>query len=336
MRNAVAAVALALSTFAAPCAHAGDESPREWLDRMTTSLATLDYEGLFTHSTGAQSETMRIVHRVRDGRSTERLVSLDGSEREIVRTPEEVHFYMPDRKVVLVEPRTDGGSLLRALPAPGPKLDAVYTLSLRKGNRMLGREVRILDIQPRDQYRYGYRLWLDEDTAMPLRSEVIDRHGHALEAIHFTQLDVGGDIDAGDLEPQLDATGYRWVRHGRRAEPRVATTTWQVRNVPPGFRLVASRLQVVPGQPVPVQHLIFSDGVASVSVFIEPGTAKGPTPPESTRVGSANAFSTQVGGHVVTAIGEVPADTVRDIATSLAPASAASPTAPPKPQAKAP
>jgi sigma-E factor negative regulatory protein RseB len=70
---------------------------------------------------------------------------------------------------------------------------------------------------------------------------------------------------------------------------------------------------------VPVQHLIFSDGVASVSVFIEPGSAKGPAPPESTRIGSANAFSTQVRGHVVTAVGEVPASTVRDIATSLAP-----------------
>jgi sigma-E factor negative regulatory protein RseB len=333
MRTAVAAVALVLTAFAAPGAHAGDASPGEWLDRMTTSLATLNYEGLFTHSVGTQSETMRIVHFVRDGQSTERLVSLDGSGREIVRTPEEVHFYMPDRRVVLVEPRTDEGSLLRALPAPGPKLDAVYTMSLSKGNRMLGREVRILDIQPRDQYRYGYRLWLDEATAMPLRSEVTDRQGHALEAIHFTQLEVAKDIDAGDLEPQLDATGYRWVRHGRHTESRVATATWQVRNVPPGFRLVASRLQVVPGQPVPVQHLIFSDGVASVSVFIEPGTAKGPTPPESTRVGSANAFSTQIGGHVVTAIGEVPADTVRDIATSLAPAN---PTAPPKPQAKAP
>lgn len=328
MRKAVVAVALALSALAAPGAQAGDDSPRAWLDRMTVALATRNYDGLFTHSIGTQSETMRIVHRVRDGQSTERLVSLDGSGREIVRTPEEVHLYLPDRQVVLVEPRTDDGSLLKTLPVPGPQLDAVYTMSLRQGNRMLGREVRILDIQPRDRYRYGYRLWLDEKTAMPLRSEVVDRQGHALEAIHFTQLEVGDEIDPGDLEPQLDATGFRWVRHSRRAEQRVATMSWQVRNVPPGFKLVASRLQAVPGQPMPVQHLIFSDGVASVSVFIEPGPAKGPAPPESTRVGSANAYTTQVGGHVVTAVGEVPADTVRDIATSLQPAVSANPAGP--------
>jgi sigma-E factor negative regulatory protein RseB len=75
----------------------------------------------------------------------------------------------------------------------------------------------------------------------------------------------------------------------------------------------------MPGVPMPVQHLIFSDGFASVSVFIEPGTPKGPSPPESTSVGSANAFSTQIGGHVITAIGEVPATTVRDLAMSVAP-----------------
>jgi sigma-E factor negative regulatory protein RseB len=327
MRRAVAAVALAMTAVAAPPAHAADDSPGEWLSRMTTALTTLDYEGLFTHSTGTQSETMRIVHCVRDGRSTERLVSLDGSGREIVRTSEEVHLYLPDRQVVLVEPRSDDGSLLRALPKPGPKLDAVYTMSLRKGNRMLGRDVRILDIQPRDSYRYGYRLWLDEQTAMPLRSEIVDSRGHALEAIHFTQLEVGQAIAASELEPQLDATGYRWVRHGKRAEQRVAAASWQVRNIPPGFKLVASRLQMVPGQPMPVQHLIFSDGVASVSVFIEPGPAKGPAPPEATRVGSANAFTTQVSGHVVTAVGEVPATTVRDIASSLQPAGTASPAA---------
>lgn len=274
---------------------------------------------------------MRIIHRVEDGRSMERLVSLDGSGREIVRTPEEVHFYMPDRRVVLVEPRSDDGSLLRALPSPGPKLDALYTLDLRRGTRLLGREVRVLDIKPRDAYRYGYRLWLDEQSAMPLRSEVVDGEGRTVEAIHFTRLDVGDRIGAGELEPAVDTAGFQWVRSGKRTEPRMAGSGWQVRRAPPGFRLVASRVQVVPGVPVPVQHLIFSDGFASVSVFIEPGSAKGPGPPESATIGSANAFSTQVGGHMVTAVGEVPAATVRDIALSVAPLEATgAPAAEPK------
>ena len=320
MRRGLAAAALPLVALAAPQAHAGAQNATEWLERMTDALATLNYDGLFTHTAGQQSETMRIVHRVEGGRSMERLVSLDGSGREIVRTAEEVHFYMPDRRVVLVEQRSDEGSLLRALPAPGPKLDELYTLDVRKGSKLLGRDVKVLDILPRDVYRYGYRLWLDEETAMPLRSEVVNGEGRAVEAMHFTRLEVRDRIAARELEPAVDATGYQWVRAGRRGEPPSANVGWRPRKVPPGFRLVvATRIQVVPGVPMPVQHLIFSDGFASVSVFIEPGPAKGPSPPESTTVGSANAFSTQVRGHVITAIGEVPAATVRDLATSVAP-----------------
>jgi len=319
MRCGLAAAALSLVALAAPPAHAGASNAAGWLARMSEALAELNYDGLFTHTAGERSETMRIVHRIEGGRSVERLVSLDGSGREIVRTAEEVHFYMPDRRVVLVEPRSDEGSLLRALPAPSPGLEQLYTLAVRKGSKLLGRDVRILDILPRDVYRYGYRLWLDEETAMPLRSEVVNGEGRAVEAMHFTRLEVRDRIAARELEPAVDATGFQWVRASKRPDTHVASVGWRPRKVPPGFRLVATRLQVVPGVPVPVQHLVFSDGFASVSVFIEPGPAKGPSPPESTSVGSANAFSTQVRGHVVTAIGEVPTATVRDLATSVAP-----------------
>ena len=320
----VAAGALVL---AAPLAGADPPTARQWLERMTESLASLDYDGLFIHSAGSQFETMRIVHRVEDGRSVERLVSLDGSGREIVRTAEEVHFYMPDRRVVLVERRTDPGSLLKALPAPGAKLDALYTLELRKGHRLLGRDVQVVDVRPRDAYRYGYRLWLDEASAMPLRSEVLNGAARTVESIHFTRLDLGKAVDPRALQPGVDATGFQWVRAGRRAEPPVAGAGWMPRRVPPGFRLVASRSQPVPGTPVRMQHLIFSDGFASVSVFIEPAPPKGPAPPESASVGSANAYSTQVQGHMVTAVGEVPPETVREIANSVAPLEGGTPAA---------
>ena len=330
MRRGMAAALLAIAALTAPQVQAASpQAAGEWLQRMTRSLATLSYDGLFTHTAGRRSETMRIVHRIDGGRSMERLVSLDGSGREIIRTAEEIHFYMPDRRVVLIEPRTDEGSLLRALPALGPQLDELYTLEVSKGTRLLGRDVRVLEVRPRDVYRYGYRLWLDEETAMPLRSEVVNGEGRAVETMHFTRLEVRDRINPRELEPAVDATGYQWVRAGKRSEPSASGGGWRPRKVPPGFRLVATRLQVVPGVPVPVQHLIFSDGFASVSVFIEPGTSRGPAPPESTSVGSANAFSTQVQGHVVTAIGEVPAETVRDLATSVAPVEGT--TAPGKP-----
>jgi sigma-E factor negative regulatory protein RseB len=323
-------VVAAVLAVAAQTASASPEEAKQWLQRMTDALATRNYIGLFTHSTPAQSESMRIVHRVENGTSLERLVSLDGSGREIIRTREEVHAYLPDRRVVLVEPRSDDGSLLKALPGPDARLDEFYDLDVQKGNRLLGREVRVVDIKPHDRYRYGYRIWLDEKTAMPLRSVVGDGDGRPVEQISFTSLELMKHIPDSEVDATVDATGFQWIRTGRRlaALPPTPPTAggWRPLHLPPGFRLVASRLQVLPGSPVPAQHLIFSDGMAAISIFIEPGAASGPTPPESSSMGSANAYSTSIKGHVVTAVGEVPADTVREVATSVVPMSM--PTAP--------
>jgi sigma-E factor negative regulatory protein RseB len=320
MKRATVWLAATVLAVVAQAASASPDEARQWLERMTDALATRNYDGLFIHTTATQSETMRIVHRVDKDGNLERLVSLDGSGREIIRTREEVHAYLPDRRVVLVEPRTDEGSLLNALPTPGERLEAFYELAVKKGRKLLGRDVQIVDIRPRDNYRYGYRLWLDEETAMPLRSVVGDGEGRPIEQILFTRLEIKDTIPDKEIEPSVDATGFQWIRTGRRlAKQPAPSADWGPLRVPPGFRLVASRLQLMPGSPVPALHLIFSDGMAAISIFIEPGSATGPAPPESSSMGSANAYSTSIQGHVVTAVGEVPAATVRDLANSVVP-----------------
>jgi sigma-E factor negative regulatory protein RseB len=331
MRLASAWLFACLAALPLQVARAQSEDARAWLERMSEALAGRNYDGLFTHTTGGRTESMRIVHRVgKDERSLERLVSLDGSGREVVRTREEVHAYLPDRKVVLVEPRGDDGSLLKALPTPGPQLDKYYDLTVRKGHKLLGRDIVVIDVHPKDGYRYGYRLWLDEETAMPVRSVVGDGAGRQVEQILFTRLELKERIPARDVEPGVDATGYQWVRTDRKlaAMPQLpANQGWRPVRVPPGFRLIASRLQAMPGSPMPAQHLIFSDGIAAISVFIEPSMSGGSRPPESSTMGSANAYSTSVQGHVVTAIGEVPPATVREIASSVEPLGPADPPA---------
>lgn len=311
-----------LLVLGTPVAQAQVDDARFWLERMSSALATRNYDGLFTHSAAGQTESMRIVHRVDKGRTYERLVSLDGSGREVVRTRDEVLAYLPDRKVVLVEPRGDEGSLLKALPTPGPTLDRYYELTLQKGKKMLGRDMVVIDVRPRDGYRYGYRLWLDEQTAMPLRSVVGDDAGRLVEQILFTRLEMKDSIAAKDVEPTVDVSGFQWIRTDRKlaAMPQLpANNGLRPLRIPPGFRLIASRMQVMPGSPMQAHHLIFSDGLAAISLFIEPGPPTGPRPPEASSMGSANAYSTSVHGHVVTAIGEVPPNTVREIANSVAP-----------------
>lgn len=318
MNRLAGLIVTAIVALLSQTALASPEEARDWLARMTEALANSNYDGLFTHSTFHKSEAMRIVHRVENGQSVERLVSLDGSGREIVRTREQVLCYLPDRRVVLVESRTDQGSLLRTLPETGPQTDSMYVMSVSEGPRILGQAVRIVDVVPRDRHRYGYRLWIAEETAMPLRSVVIDGHGHPVEQTQFTRLDVLEQIPAKETEATVDATGFQWIRGWRSLGLRMAKPGgWGAAKVPHGFRLVGAREQVLPGSPMPVQHLVFSDGFVAVSVFIEPGHARGPTPPGSIRLGSAYAYSTSAGGRVVTAVGEVPEETVRDIAASL-------------------
>ena len=232
---------------------------------------------------------------------------------------------------MLVEPRTDDGSLLKALPTPGAELDAQYLLEARSGSRLLGRDVRVIEIRPRDAYRYGYRLWLDEKTAMPLRSEICDQAGRAVERIQFTKLDMQTNMPASETEPSVDASGFRWVRSARpgRRPPRGRDGLASAQGASRGSAWSAHASSLCQGHPMPVQHLVFSDGFASVSVFIEPGSRTAPAPAEASRMGAASTFTTTVRGYMITAVGEVPPTTVRDIATSLAPASDVGASAPP-------
>lgn len=299
-------------------AQAGDPQARQWLDRMSRALATQNYDGRFIHLTPARSETMRIIHRVDRGKITERLVSLDGSGREIVRNDTEVLCYLPDRRVVLVEKRTDDNQLLAALPTYNENIETLYSIERSGGVvKALGRRTQMIVVQPRDQYRYGYRLWLDQETAMPLRSQLFDSRGNVIEQILFSELNLRDRISANEIKASISGEGFKWLRQD--AQPRLANTVvgWNVTRLPAGFRLTTWRMQVIAGSPQPVRHLVYSDGLASVSVFIEPRDMQAAPMHGLSKVGAAFAFSRDLDGHQVTAVGEVPAATVEAIAAGV-------------------
>ena len=309
----VAAALAALST-----AHAGDREARQWLERMSEALATRNYEGRFFHLRDSRSESMRIFHRVDKGRVTERLVSLDGSGREIIRNQTEVVCYLPDRRTVLVEKRTDDSTLLAAVPSYNEQLEAHYNIERGPFTKALGRRTQVIMVQPRDQFRYGYRLWLDDETAMPLKSQLFDSNGNVIEQILFAELNFRDRIPADSLKPSVSGDGFRWVRQD--AQPRFAegqVRGWEVIRLPAGFRLTSWRMQIIAGSRVPVQHLVYSDGLASVSVFIEPNDPQAQPMRGLAKVGGAFAFSRALDGHQVTAVGEVPPVTVEAIATGV-------------------
>ena len=292
--------------------------PKEWLERMNKALTTQNYVGVFTHVRGTRAETLRIIHRVRGRDVSERLQSLDASGREFIREGDELTCYFPDKRTVLVERRSPDGPLLGALPSLADGGDSqVYEIRGGERERLLGRTTRVVALHPRDEYRYGYRLWIDEQTSMPLKTQLCDKSGQVIEQILFSSIDLPDRIPDSMFRPQMDASNYRWLR----AEQRVANTTapalWEAMRLPPGFRIAMRSNQAMPGSSEPVAHLVFTDGVASVSVFVEPRKRDAKPTEGPARVGSSSAFSTVVDDHQVTAVGEVPPNTVKFIATQV-------------------
>jgi len=329
---------------ALPQLSSGADDPREWLQKMNQALATRNYDGTFMHLSEGRVETMRIVHRVRAGRVTERLQSLDGSGREFVRNNGELTCYLPDQRTVLVEPSQDRGPFLGSLPQFGADVNEFYQVDTLPSTHVLGRPARVISVTPKDQFRFGYRLWLDEKTAMPLKTQLCDSHGMVLEQISFARLDMPESISDSELAPTVHTAGMRWVRQGAshdNASP--ALSAYRASELPPGFRLTVAGAQTLGGATVPASHLVYSDGLATVSVFVEappaPAAAAStanssatanaapatdlPSSPSDVpmqglaRVGSGFAYSTVVQGHQVTAVGEVPAQTVEFIAHSV-------------------
>jgi len=251
---------------------------------------------------------------------SERLASLDGSGREFIRTGSSLSCYLPDRRTVLVEQRPAEESLV-SFPTVNDQTASFYDIREAGHTRLNRRDTHVITVSPKDEYRYGYRLWIDASTAMPLKSQLADAHGQVIEQIVFASLTLSSRIPDSAFRPEISTEGFQWLRNDAapHAQPGVAALAWNAMSLPPGFRMTVRSAQVLPGSASPVDHLVFTDGFASVSVFVERQPAPtGEQPvPESATVGSSSAFSTVVDGHKITAVGEVPPATVRFIASQL-------------------
>jgi sigma-E factor negative regulatory protein RseB len=318
---ALSVALLILPTSAAAWDGADRFDPPRWLDRMEEALSTLDYIGTFVLIEGSDVVTMQIIHRVQDGYERERLVSLDGVAREVIRDQDTVRCYLPDRGTVVVDERVLDNPLRVSLPRFEERLLEVYDLELFGTGRIAGRDVRILGITPRDELRYGQRLWLDTETGLPLKSETLSPAGEILSQVMFTGIEVGTPIPDRALEPAFGEDELRFVRASSAPPPLrgvlAEESPWSVSQPPRGFELESRKIQRMADADAVVEHLVFSDGIASISVYIEHSELGTSHLQGSSRLGNVHAFAKVVHGHLVTVVGEVPSATAELMANAV-------------------
>lgn len=308
--------------LAAPLVQASDSAEQDvqlWLDKMSHAIDTLNYEGTFVFVHGGKIETMRIVHGVGEGGVRERLVSLNGEPREVIRDQDLLTCIWPASRFVVVETSRTRHGVPAAIPADTQRLERYYRMALGEVDRVAGRDCRTVRFAPKDSYRYGYRLCVDEQTGLLLKSEILDEQDRPIEQVIFTSIKVLDRIPDERFQASMDARGFTWYRadkerHGPDSHPEAA---WQLRELPPGFDIAANLTHPMAVSERPVQHIVLSDGLASVSVFIaKPGGDKELFEGESQQ-GSMHAFARRLAGHQITVVGEVPRRTVEMIGSSV-------------------
>ncbi|MGQ0658171.1 MAG: MucB/RseB C-terminal domain-containing protein [Chromatiales bacterium] len=290
-------------------------------EKMAAATRTRSYDGVFVYNRGNHTDSMRIIHRVDDHGEQERLISLSGPAREVIRNNETVTCIYTDNRSVLVE-RSRPRKLLPIINQPTSEIAEYYRFVLLGRDRTADRQAWIIGIVPRTAFRYGYRFWIDAQNHLLLRSEVINSLGVALEQILFTQLSLSEHIPDDLLRPSIDGEAFTWYGKGATAAavtgPAVAPENWKVRWVPEGFSLREHQVQRLSTSAEPVEHIVYSDGLAMISVFVE--KLRGHTSPLKgfSRMGAVTAYSTTTNNdYQVTVVGEVPPLTVRQVASSV-------------------
>ena len=312
-----ATLLLALCGAGCLCAGAAlaEDGPHELLDRMSTAVQTTNYEGTVLRISDGHAEALKVIHTVADGVIREKVIAQEGNGLEIIRNGNEVHCILPEQKSVLVEEWNDQSTLFSTLPSSNLRFGNEYDVKIVGEQRVAGREAVQIAIKPHDEFRYEHRVWLDTETGFPLQTQLIGADGAPLEQIKFADIRLDPEILDTALTSTYSTENFKWYNQPQRQVARVVDNRWQNKSLPLGFRLVSSQAEIMPGSEEVITHLLYSDGLASVSVFIAAHAEERMS--KRSRAGASNSYSTVVGEHRITAVGEVPAATVERIATAM-------------------
>jgi sigma-E factor negative regulatory protein RseB len=288
-----------------------------WLQHVTSSATTLSYSGVFVYRRGDVEETSRISRAVMDGKELERIEVLDGSPREVIRNGNEVKCFLPNENRLIIEtsPAVRGFQSIAASDLA--RLEQNYVVRDGGTGRVAGTLCQRIALEPRDAFRYAHHLWVEPKSGLLLKSGLVDQRGQTLESFVFTQVSIGGALLRNDLMPSAASLLGR-VQRVNSSQVREDDLQWKLANLPPGFRVqkAMTRRSVNPSETKDVTHIVISDGLAPVSVFIEE-TSDGVASANLQTTGAMSTYQRRIGNHRALVMGEVPPVTVKQIGDGI-------------------
>lgn len=313
------------ATASAASATSSSEEARALIKRMSLALVNENYAGELTHRWNGGGETLRIIHRMRDGKMVERVTSLSSAGVEIIRDGTQFIKIFPAkpgaRRIAVVETRTRSYGFISALNGVSAASDKYYVITNGGPQPLLGwpTPMQLVTVEPRDAYRYGYRLWLDPHSSLPIKTQLITKSGEVIDEIAFSNLRLMKSIPDEWLKP---ADELRWMKYpGQEPVPVKQAFVPRQDLLPDGFRVLPIQ-QPADGEPAgPQTRFIVSDGVSWVSVVI---AVAGPSPEGFAEgfgptMAAQQAYMLRRDNHYISVMGEVPRPVVKAVAEAVRP-----------------
>jgi sigma-E factor negative regulatory protein RseB len=309
-------ISLLLLATAAPLARGapGSEDASAWLAETRQAMTHLNYRGIVSYMKDRGMESLYVFHGVTDGVERERMLSVNTPMREVVRNAEKVTCYYPDTKSMSVDNKPSRRSFLLNLPNDLGGMAAHYSLTLGGEAHVAQRPARIVDIAPKDDLRYGRKLWIDGATKLPLKYQLLDENRRVVEEMSFNSLSVETSIPERDLAPstQVDDT---WKVKTHETLP-AESLQWSLNGVPEGFRMVSYTRLKRTSDGRSIDHILLSDGFSSISIYIDEIMNEIFTA-QPRKVGAINSYTRKLDDYLITVMGEVPVKTVQSIGDGL-------------------
>ena len=312
MRLGLVRTAMLLVIASLPALALANEDANAWLDKMEHALRTESYEGIFTYMRGYQFDTVKVAHEFKDNKEIERLVSLNGPQRELIRNGDQVVYRREKSDTSDTDQMMPLGPFTHAFNENLSHYKSFYDFAVIGHDRVAGRPTVKLSITPKNHDRYGYRLWLDDKTGLMLQSHLVNR-GRVLEVFQFSHIDIGDPISPAAFKSTMkNAVEYQLSpSQNARGKTAAVKPDWRAAWLPDGFHLVSSEAP---------NRLLYSDGIATFSVFVDQGKASA-LGELVTHMGGTVVITRRLKGSAqqITVVGEVPVDTARKVADSVEP-----------------